>query len=159
MPLFHHEAPPPPPDPDDAGDTPAAMRAALAEVNRTVNRAAGRLPVEATVEARRVGDVLAAILTEADTRPLDMSATVAVRSTIEDYLPTTIRAYLAVDAAAVDVPRPGGATPRQSLLEQLDALADSSNRLRDAARQQDADALLTQGSFLRTKFARSDLEL
>ena len=159
MPLFHHEPPPPPPDAQDDGDTPAGMRTALAEVNRSVNRAAGRLPVEATVEARRVGDVIAAILAEADARPLDMSAIVAVRSTIEDYLPTTIRSYLAVDAAAVDVPRPGGATPRQSLLEQLDALADSSTRLRDAARQQDADALMTQGSFLRTKFARSDLEL
>ena len=45
------------------------------------------------------------------------------------------------------------------LLEQLDALETSALAVRDAAAHSDVDALMTQGSFLRTKFARSDLDL
>ena len=60
----------------------------------------------------------------------------------------------------MDVPRPSGLTPTESLMEQLDALEALGRRLSwRRPRQQDVDALMTQGSFLRTKFTGSDLDL
>ncbi len=57
------------------------------------------------------------------------------------------------------MPRPSGRTPVQSLAEQLEALLDAAADLLSATQAQDADALLSQGSFLRTKFSGSDLDL
>lgn len=154
-------APPPPsavPDPD-AGDSPEALRAAIATMTRTINANAGRLPLRAVVAARRITDLLAEIVDTTDVRPLDVYATISVRGAVTDYLPTTLRAYLAVDKDLVDVPRPSGSTPTQSLLEQLDALEGAALAVLEATQAQDVDALMTQGSFLRTKFSGSDLDL
>jgi hypothetical protein len=154
-------APPPPatvPAPD-AGDSPEALRTAIATMTRTINANAGRLPLRAVVAARRVTDVLAEIVDTTDVRPLDVYATISVRGAVTDYLPTTIRTFLAVDKDLVDVPRPSGFTPTESLLEQLEALEGSALAVLEATQAQDVDALMTQGSFLRTKFSGSDLEL
>lgn len=146
------------PDPD-AGDSPEALRAAIATVNRTVNASAGRLPLRAVVAARRVTDVLTEIVDTSEVRPLDVYATISVRGAVGDYLPTTLRTFLAVDSDLVDLRRPSGSTPTESLLEQLDALEGSAVAVLQAVQAQDVDALMTQGSFLRTKFSGSDLDL
>jgi hypothetical protein len=124
-----------------------------------INANAGRLPLRAVVDARRITDVLAEIVDTSDVRPLDVYATISVRAAVTDYLPTTIRTFLAVDRDLVDVPRPSGTTPTQSLLEQLAALEGSALAVLEATQAQDVDALMTQGSFLRTKFSGSDLDL
>ena len=152
-------APPAPARESDPGDSPEALRRAITSVNRLVNQSAGRLPLRAVVSARRVTDVLAEIVDTSDVRPLDVYAVLSVRGTVTDYLPTTIRSYLAVDESLVDVPRASGRTPAESLLEQLEALEVSAELVLEAAQQQDVDALMTQGNFLRTKFSGSDLDL
>ena len=86
-------------------------------------------------------------------------AELGVRGIVDDYLPTTVNAYLAVEAQLHDVPRASGDTPTESLLAQLAALQQSASSTLAATRSHDADALLTQGAFLRTKFSRSDLDL
>jgi hypothetical protein len=144
------------PEPDDG---PGALRAAIADVDRLVNASAGRLPLAAVVAARRITDALREVVDGADVRPLDVYAAISVKATATDYLPTTVRGYLAVDDDLVDTPRASGRTPAESLLEQLDALETAALAVRDAAQHQDVDALMTQGSFLRTKFSRSDLDL
>jgi len=144
------------PEPEDS---PAALRAAITSVDRLVNSSAGRLPLPAVVAARRTTDALREVVDGAGVRPLDVYAVISVRATATDYLPTTVRSYLAVDEALVHTPRASGRTPAESLLEQLDALETSALAVRDAAAHSDVDALMTQGSFLRTKFARSDLDL
>ncbi|MFQ1003888.1 hypothetical protein [Modestobacter sp. SSW1-42] len=140
-------------------DSPAALRTAITGVNRLVNASAGRLPLAAVVAARRITDALGEVVDGAEVRPLDVYAVISVRATATDYLPTTVRGYLAVDEELVDTPRASGRTPTESLLEQLDALETAALAVRDAAAHQDVDALMTQGSFLRTKFSRSDLDL
>ena len=55
--------------------------------------------------------------------------------------------------------RPSGRTPADSLLEQIDSLQTAADAILVAARAQDADALMTQGNFLRTKYSGSDLDL
>jgi hypothetical protein len=143
----------------DPNDEPAALLKSMFGVVAEVNRNAGKLPVEAVVIARAVLDVVREVIESAAERPLDIRAVIAIRGILEDYLPTTIRRYVAIDPQLADVPRPSGRTPSASLIEQLDVLWASAADLLDAIRTQDADALLTQGSFLRTKFSGSDLDL
>lgn len=154
------EPAPRPSEPDpEAEDSPAALREALARLVGFVNRSAGRLPGESVVAARAVGDTLREVIDTSNDRDLDIYAVVSVKAILNDYLPTTLRAYLALDPDTTGVPRPSGRTPEQSLLEQLDSLRSAARDVLVATQKQDADALLTQGSFLRTKFSRSDLEL
>jgi hypothetical protein len=111
------------------------------------------------VIARRALDAVREVIDTSSERELDVRAVVSIRGILEDYLPTTLRTYLAIDPAAVSTARPSGRTPAESFIEQLDVLWSSAMDLLDATRAQDADALLTQGSFLATKFSRSDLDL
>jgi hypothetical protein len=143
------------PDPD----SPAVLREEVRSLNRFVNSSAGRLPIPAVVTARRITDLLSEILDTSEIRPLNVYTVLSVKGTIHDYLPTTLRSYLAVDESLVDTARPSGRTPAQSLLEQLDDLENSATTVLTATQQEDADTLLSQGNFLRTKFSRSDLDL
>jgi hypothetical protein len=140
-------------------DSPQALRAAMRELDRFVNAHAGRLPAAAVVGARQITDLLRDVVDTSDVRPLDVYAVVSVKGIVSDYLPTTLRTFLAVDPTLLDAPRASGRTPTQSLLEQIDALRTSAAATLEAANNSDADELMTQGSFLRTKFTRSDLDL
>ena len=144
---------------EDPKDKPDALLASMFELVREVNTNAGKLPAEGVVIARRVLDVVREVIETSADRELDVHAVVAIRGMLEDYLPTTLRAYLAIDPSVVDETRPSGRTPSESFIEQLDVLWASAMDLLEAARAHDADALLSQGSFLRTKFSRSDLDL
>lgn len=140
-------------------DSPEALRRAMDELDRFVNRSSGRLPAAAVVGARQITDLLRDVVDTAEVRPLDVYAVVSIKGIVGDYLPTTLRTYLAVDPSLHETPRASGRTPTQSLLEQIDFLRTSAAATLEAANAQDADALMTQGSFLRTKFSRSDLDL
>lgn len=144
---------------EDPKDKPEALLATMFDLAHQVNRDAGKLPLEGVVIARRVLDVIREVIETSSERELDVRAVVSIRGMLEDYLPTTLRAYLAIDPDVVDVVRPSGRTPAQSFIEQLDVLWSSAMDLLDAARAHDADALLSQGSFLQTKFSGSDLDL
>jgi hypothetical protein len=146
---------PPAADPDD--DV-AALLVALTEVDRYINRSAGRLPTPAVVRARWILDTVRDVLDTSERRPLDIQALLTVRGTVHDYLPTTLRGYLALNEAP-GVSTPSGRSAAQLLLEQLDTLQEATTRTLGAVRDQDVDALATQGAFLRTKFSRSDLDL
>lgn len=130
-----------------------------AQADGFVNRNAGRLPTAVVVDVRALTDVLRAVVATTAVRPLDVHALISVRAVLEDYLPTTLTRYLAVDEALLDVPRGATPTPRDSLHEQVASLHGSATQTLAAVRAQDVDALSTQGRFLRTKFSASDLDL
>lgn len=162
--LLPPVAPAPAPEPAVAepeldGDDPVTLRIELARLNRFINQNSGQLPGESVVTARRVTDVLREVIDTSEIRPLDIYAVISVKGILQDYLPTTLRSFLALDDAQLTVARPSGRTPIQSLQEQLEALLDAATSVLTAAQAQDADALLSQGSFLRTKFSGSDLDL
>jgi hypothetical protein len=140
-------------------DTPEGLRRSLEELVRYINRHSGRLPAESVVTARRVTDTLQEIIDSSEVRPLDIHAVVSVQNTVTDYLPTTLKTFLALDPSQQLAARPGGGTPVESLQEQLEVLWDSASAVLAATRAQDADALMVQGRFLRTKFSGSDLDL
>ena len=135
------------------------MRRRLWELVQFVNRSAGRLPVEAVVAARETTDLIREFIETAADGELDVYAVVAVNGIVGDYLPTTLHAYLNLDPSLTDRVGPSGRTPRAALLEQLHGLVAAADDLLQASRSHDADALFTQGNFLRTKFTRSDLDL
>jgi hypothetical protein len=153
-------------------DSPAALAVQLVTVNRSVNAAAGQLPAAATVTARRVTDVVDAVLSEADTpaaagvpsapvghRELDIHARVSLNGILRDYLPTTLRTYLALDPATRSAVRPTGTTAAQALQQQLEFLLGAAGEVLEAVQRNDANALEAQGHFLRSKFAGSELDL
>jgi hypothetical protein len=143
--------------PDD--DSPAELLRTLFTVNRFVNQNSGQLPGRAVVAARRLTDTVREIIDTSQVRPLDVYAVVSVKATLTDYLPTTLRSYLAVDPDVRERPARSGRSPAELLTEQLDALQQSADAVLVAARAQDIDALVSQGNFLRTKFTGSDLDL
>ena len=140
-------------------DSPEALRAALADLVRFVNRSSGQLPAGAVVRVRRLTDTLGEVIETSSVRPLDVYAAITVRSTVSDYLPTTVRRFLAVPEGERERVHGTGLSPVASLLEQVEALQTSVGQGLTAARAQDTDALMTQGAFLRTKFSGSDLDL
>jgi hypothetical protein len=147
------------PQQPEAEDTPATLLKAMWDLIGFINQNAGKLPVEAVVAARRVTDAVREVVDTADERPLDVHAVLSIKAILTDYLPTTLRSYLALDPALVDAPRPDGRTPRELLVEQINALWAAAADVLAATRARDVDALTTQGNFLRTKFTRSDLDL
>jgi hypothetical protein len=151
--------PPAAPEPPPSGDDPATLRATVFALNRYINLNSGQMPGESVVTARRITDTLREVIDTSELRPLDIYAVVSLKGMLNDYLPTTLKSFLALDDAHLNVVRPSGRTPVASLQEQLEALLDAAGSVLLAARAQDADALLTQGTFLRTKFSRSDLDL
>lgn len=159
------QAPPPPPERVEPDDSPTALAQRVRELLTFVNHNAGRLPVEAVVAARHVIDTLREILMDVERDATqrggepDINVIVSVRGIVDDYLPTTVKRYLALDASTLDVPRPGGGSPRQELVDQIDSLWLAAADVLAAARARDADDLVSQGNFLRTKFSRSDLDL
>lgn len=152
--------PPPPSAPDPAAaDSPEQLRERIADVVRHINRSSGDMPGAAVVRARRLTDTLQEIIDTAAIRPLDIYAVMSVRNTLNDYLPTTLQRYLAVPEGARHLERASGKTPAESLVEQLEALQVSASSVLVASQHQDVDSLMTQGSFLATKFSGSDLDL
>ena len=135
------------------------MAAELFRLNRFINASAGQLPVAGVVAARRITDTVNTVLHSTRDRDLDIQARVSLNGILRDYLPTTLRTFLALDPATRDLAGRAGKTPLIALGEQLDFLLGSATEVLAAVRNDDANALLAQGSFLRTKFARSELDL
>jgi hypothetical protein len=140
-------------------DSPAELLRSVFGVNRFINQNSGQLPGRAVVAARRLTDTLREIIDTAEVRPLDVYVVVSVKATLTDYLPTTLRSYLAVEPAARTRPAGPSGTPTELLTEQLDSLQSSADAVLVATREHDVDALINQGRFPRTKFSGSDLDL
>jgi len=153
------ESPPGQPPPQEDEDSPDKLRLRLWELIQLINRSAGKLPVEAVVVSRQITDTIREVIDTSSDHALDVYAVVQINGIVNDYLPTTLRRYVSLDPALADQPGPTGRTPRAALREQLDALRGAAEEMLDATRQHDVNALFSQGSFLRTKFTRSDLDL
>jgi len=144
---------------DVDADSPGQLRRRLWEQVQHINRSAGQLPAAAVVTARQITDTIRWVIDSAGDRELDVYAVVLIKGIVDDYLPTTLRAYLNLDPAVTDQPGRTGQTPTAALIQQLDSLAVAAEELRQASGAHDVDALFSQGNFLRTKFTRSDLDL
>jgi hypothetical protein len=112
-----------------------------------------RLPREAVAQLGRISDLLIDALPRVAGQG---ESEIILRRTATVYLPDTLQAYLSLpgDWAAGHV-YPDGSTPAQALIAQLGALEGAAQRMRDAALEHDASALLINGRFLSERFAPS----
>lgn len=143
-----------------AGDPIAELEQQLTELVRRVNRAGGTMPEGGVPAVREVEDVLRPLLRYLRSNPPTAEEMIPVRSTVTDYLPSTVNAFLALppEFAATHRNRMGR-TPAEELLEQLRLLAEGAQEYATAIYAGDAQELTNQGRFLATKFTRSDLDL
>lgn len=144
---------------DDPRDSPEQLMARQLSLVQLINSNAGSLPPEAVVISRGITDTIRGVIDTASERQLDISAVVSINGIVDDYLPTTLRAYLNLDPALTERASGSGRTPRVALREQLDSLSSAADDLLEASQRHDVDSLLTQGNFLRVKFSGSDLDL
>lgn len=116
-----------------------------------------RVPAEAIAQVGRIGELLVDAL---DRVAGQGEAEVMVRRTATVYLPDTLRAYLVLppEWAAHHV-LPDGTTPAQALVAQLGELENAATRMRDAAAEHDASALLVNGRFLSQRLGLSRFDL
>lgn len=138
------------------------LRDALRALVRRVNASAGRLPVGAVPDIRDITDQLDRLLDHAQRNPgaVDTYALMTLSATIGDYLPTSIDRFLALPHDFVTTHRNNdGETPEEELLSHLVLLNQGVGELATAIFSGDAQRLESQGRFLDTKFARSDLDL
>ncbi|MFE4470210.1 hypothetical protein ACFRFH_15465 [Leifsonia sp. NPDC056824] len=116
-----------------------------------------RVPDEAVAQVGRIGDLLIDALPRVAGQG---EPEVVVRRTATVYLPDTLRAYLSLPADwAADHVFPDGTTASAALVGQLSELERAARRMRDAAIEQDASALLVNGRFLADRFGASRLDL
>ena len=128
------------------------LHAVLVQVRRSMNQAAGRLPVRCLVTALEIIDLLRQIVASAGVRPLEIQTVVWLERFLDDYLPTSVRSFLAIGD-------PAPAVAIGELQHQLDVMLDEAGERLAALRAMDTDAMRSHGAFLRTKFTRSDLDL
>ena len=80
----------------------------------------------------------------------------SVVATATDYLPEAIGAYLRLPRDWADSrPVEGGKTSLLLLIDQLDLLSTTMDKIYDAANRTDAEALITHGRFLQDKFGHT----
>lgn len=149
--FFDSDAPPDA-TPAAASPSPQDELSTLAERTRElvaeINASAGHLPAEGVVLARRVTDLVAGLLV-GDVSVLSTQARLELGAVVGDYLPTTLRTYVAADRSGAGAP--------DRLLDQVAALYRSVAEIVEAVRGQDARAFDVQDNFLSQRFSQDVL--
>jgi hypothetical protein len=84
----------------------------------------------------------------------------SVMATATSYLPEALEAYLKLPRSFADRrPVDGGKTSLMVLVDQLDLLAVTMEKIRDAVYRSDAEALVAHGRFLAEKFGHGSLDV
>jgi hypothetical protein len=150
--LGPEAAPAPPPDVVVPGPpTPDDIERALVSAQRLA--ADGHAPAPVVSRVGRVTSIVRALLPRLGNTGLQSADSYTVVATATDYLPESLSAYLALPRDWADTrPVAGGKSSLLLLIDQLDLLATSLNRMYDAANRADAAALVAQGRFLDEKF-------
>jgi hypothetical protein len=145
-------APVPPPTP--AAPTESDIMAALDRVEDVV--ASGAVPAAVQSRVRRI------VQTVRDTMPrlrnlgLGSPEAYSVMATATDYLPEAVRAYTRLPRQWADSrPIENGKTSLMLLIDQLDLLSATMDKIFDAVVRVDADALIVHGRFLQEKFGHA----
>ena len=143
------------PDPGPAFEIPHVPTTAeiLADLEAFEAGIDDRVPpmVEARVE--RIVGTVREILPRLDQRGAGSLQAHSVMATATSYLPEAVGGYLRLPRAWADSrPVSRGKTPLMLLVDQLDLLAVTMDRILDAVLRADADALVAHGAFLQEKF-------
>lgn len=142
------------PEPAPAAPQPpgeADILASLERVNGLLTDAKASPLITARVA--RVDRTIRAIVPRLKFLGLGSADAYAVVATATDYLPEAVGGYLRLPRQWADTrPIEGGRTALMVLVDQLELLGATMDKMLDAATRSDADALIAHGRFLEAKF-------
>lgn len=139
-------APPPPTEQD--------VLAALNRVNAMLRE--GNAPPVVTSRVVRIARTIHQTLPRLRDLGLGSQEAYSVVATATDYLPEAVGGYLRLPRDWADTrPIEGQKTALMVLIEQLELLGVTMDKILDAASRADAQALIAHGRFLQAKFGQS----
>lgn len=134
-----------------AAPTESDVLAALNRVNAMLRE--GNAPPVVTTRVLRIARTIHQTLPRLRQLGLASQEGYSVVATATDYLPEAIDAYLRLPRQWADTrPVEGSKTSLMLLIEQLELLAVTMDKIFDAANRADAQALVAHGQFLDTRF-------
>ena len=147
-------APPPPLPPTPAAPTEADILAALDRVVAMV--AGGSVPAAVQSRVKRVAETVRQTMPRLRNLGLGSADAYSVMATATDYLPEAIGGYTRLPRQWADSrPVENGKTSLMLLIDQLDLLGATMDKIFDAVVRVDADALIAHGRFLQEKFGHA----
>ena len=155
-------AAPPPPRVTLAAPTEADILAALDRVQAMIS--GGVVPAAVESRVRRVCTTVRETMPRLRNLGLGSPEAYSVMATATDYLPEAITGYTRLPRRWADSrPIENGKTSLMLLIDQLDLLAATMDKIFDAVVRVDADALVAHGRFRQEKFGHTstggDLDL
>ena len=130
-----------------------ALRAALERTEQLVT--SGSVPSTVTARVLRVTAAVRDTLPRLDQLGAGSASAYNVMATATDYLPDAVNGYLRLPRRFADTrPVDEGRTSLMVLVDQLDLLGATMDRVFDAVYRSDANALVAHGRFLQEKFGR-----
>lgn len=134
--------------------TPEQIVDSLAKVDDLA--AVGQVPPAVLMRVHRVTRRLRETLPRMRNAGLDSAEQYSLMATATDYLPEALTAYLRLPRDWADSrPIEGHKTSLLVLVDQLDLLGSTVDKMYDAVLQADAQALIAHGRFLQEKFGHS----
>lgn len=129
----------------------------LAAVDRVEAQArTGRVPAPVLVRLGRVTSIVRDTVPRLDRLGSGSPQAYSVMATATDYLPEAIGGYLRLPRQWADTrPVDRGKTPLMILVDQLDLLGRTMDKVFDAINRADAEALVVHGRFLQEKFGHA----
>ncbi len=149
--------PEPVPTPVAAPPTPEEIADSLAKVDQLA--ADAHVPPAVLSRVYRVTRRLRETLPRMRNAGLDSAEQYSLMATATDYLPEALGAYLRLPRDWADTrPIEGAKTSLLVLVDQLDLLGATVDKMYDAVLQSDAQALIAHGRFLQEKFGHAPTE-
>jgi hypothetical protein len=126
----------------------------------TLDMARGRVPSDVMTSLAGIRARVLDLLAQADDLPGGAQDLFLLQRTATDYLPATVRMYVALPPAyaATEVVQ-DGKTPLRVLRDQLELLDEEMSEIAGAVHRRDTDRLLAQGRFLEARFGRGSRDL
>ena len=144
----------PPPPVTLAAPTEADILAALDRVQEMI--AGGVVPAAVESRVRRVSTTVRETMPRLRNLGLGSPEAYSVMATATDYLPEAISGYTRLPRRWADSrPIENGKTSLMLLIDQLDLLGATMDKIFDAVVRVDADALVAHGRFLQEKFGHA----
>lgn len=144
--VADYVAPPPPTDKD--------ILAALNRVNAMLRE--GNAPPVVISRVVRIARTIHQTLPRLNDLGLGSQDGYSLMATATDYLPEAVGGYLRLPREWADTrPIDGNKTSLMVLIEQLELLGVTMDKIFDAANRADAQALIAHGRFLEAKFGHS----
>jgi hypothetical protein len=114
-----------------------------------------RMPPDIQAKIAEIRQEVLDLLPSLSAFPAGSQDLYVIQRTATDYLPSTLRAYLALpERYATTRVLQGGKTPQQLLREQVQLLDEKLDEIADAVHQHDTDRLLANGRFLEERFGK-----